>query len=87
MIWVCKKFWPLCRGEGDSGNQLWVVAQTVTLVSISPCPVEDEFAIGIVFYISRTGTDKMLDSIDTLLWHVAEFASKFDNYKGSTPSP
>ena len=58
MIHVGKQSWPLGRGERDGGNQLGVVAQTVTFVSVSPGPVEDELAVRIIFDISRAGTDE-----------------------------
>ena len=43
----------LSGGIRHGDNELGVIVEPMALIGIRPCPVEDEFAVSIIFYVLR----------------------------------
>ena len=48
------------RGEGNGGDQLWVIIDAVALIGLGPGPVENKLAVGVGFDVAGAGADQLI---------------------------
>ena len=59
MVGMMKQALPPNRCERYADQQFWIIGHAVTLISIGPCPIEDEFAVRMRFEVARRTTDEV----------------------------